>query len=136
MKAIIFGATGMVGGEVLHLCLKNNQIESVITVGRRTTGISHNKLREIEHKNFLDFSSLAVEWADVDICFYCLGVYQTQVNKEQFWEITVDYQVALVDAIEKVDKEVTFCLLSAQGADPTENSAIRFAKAKGRDEKN
>jgi uncharacterized protein YbjT (DUF2867 family) len=37
--------------------------------------------------------------------------------------------------LEKVNKELTFCLFSAQGADQTEKSPFRFAKAKGRAEK-
>ena len=135
MKAMIFGATGMVGSEVLHLCLENDQFESVVTVGRRTTGVAHEKIRDIEHENFLDFSSLSEELADVDICFYCLGVYQSKVDKKKFWEITVDYLNALLDMMEKIDKEITFCLFSAQGADPSEKTPIRFAKTKGRAEK-
>jgi nucleoside-diphosphate-sugar epimerase len=135
MKALIFGATGMVGSEVLHLCLENEKFERVVTVGRRLTGISHSKLEEIEHDNFLDFSSLKETFSEVDVCFYCLGVYQAKVNKEKFWEITVDYLNALLDTMERVEKEITFCLFSAQGADPSEKSPIRFAKAKGRADK-
>ena len=78
MRAAIFGATGMVGGEVLEQCLANYKIKSVLAIGRRKSGVEHSKLKEIEHNDFLDFTTLEDELADVDVCFYCLGVYQAQ----------------------------------------------------------
>ena len=95
MKVVIFGATGMVGGEVLTQCLANDEINTVLSVGRRNSGVVHPKLKEVVHGNFLDFTALEDELADVDVVYYCLGVYQAQVSKAQFWEITVDYLGAL-----------------------------------------
>jgi hypothetical protein len=135
MNAVIFGATGMVGSEVLRFCLASDRINSILSVGRKTTGIVDPKLSEIEHSDFPDFSSIASELSRMDICFYCLGVYQTQVSADVFWRITVDYLQALVRTAEMVRKDAIFCLFSAQGADPSEKSPIRFAKAKGRAEK-
>jgi nucleoside-diphosphate-sugar epimerase len=135
MKVTIFGATGMVGTEVLHQCLDSDQINNVVTIGRRTTGLAHPKLRDIEHQNFLDFSLLEPELLQADICFYCLGVYQNQVEADKFWEITVDYLAALIRSIERVNRDLIFCLFSAQGADPREKSLFRFANAKGRAER-
>lgn len=135
MKAIIFGATGMVGSEVLQHCLNNSKIKSVISIGRRPSGITHAKLQEIEYSNFLDFSDLENVLKDADVCYYCLGVYQAQVSKEKFWEITVDYVSALISTLETVSPKIRFCLFSAQGADQTEKTPFRFGKAKGRAEK-
>jgi nucleoside-diphosphate-sugar epimerase len=135
MKAAIFGATGMVGTEVLHQCLSSDQIDNVLAIGRQTTGLVHPKLRDVEHKNFLEFSSLESEFSCIDIIFYCLGVYQNQVEADKFWEITVDYLAALISTLERVNRDQTFCLFSAQGADPSEKSLFRFANAKGRAEK-
>ena len=125
----------MVGTEVLHQCLGCDQIDRVVTIGRHATGVVHPKLVEIEHQNFLDFALLKAELSDADICIYCLGVYQNQVRADLFWEITVDYLSALIDTMEVVNRNLTLCLFSAQGADPTEKSPLRFAKAKGRAEK-
>lgn len=135
MKAILFGATGMVGMEVLDQCLESEQIQQVVTIGRKAPGIKHPKLLEMKHKSFLDYSSLEQVLSKADICFYCLGVYQNKVPKETFWEITVDYLDALLGTLERVNTSITFCLFSAQGADPNERSPFLFAKAKGRAEK-
>ena len=135
MDVVIFGATGMVGTEVLHQCLRSDQIKKILTIGRHTTGVDHPKLREIEHPDFLDFSLRESELSQADICFYCLGVYQNQVSADSFWKITVDYLAALIGTVERVNVDLTFCLFSAQGADPSEKSPFRFAKAKGRAER-
>lgn len=134
MKVLILGATGMVGGEVLEQCLANDKIQNVLTVGRRKSGIEHPKLKEVEHGDFLDYSALEAELSQVNLCFYCLGVYQTKVSKEEFWEITVDYLKAIIGTLERTNSNVRFCLFSAQGASTSERSPIRFAKAKGRAE--
>ena len=134
MRVVIFGATGMVGSEVLAQCLANDKIKNVLTVGRRKSGVDNPKLKEIVHGDFRDFSALEPELADVDVCFYCLGVYQGKVSKEQFWEITVDYLKTLTRAFERANTNVRFCLFSAQGASTSGKSPIRFAKAKGRAE--
>jgi len=135
MKALIFGATGMVGNEVLDLCLADNNITQLVTLGRRCTGREHLKLREIVHSDFMDYSASIPVLLEADICFYCLGVYQNQVSKDEFWKITVDYLEALVCEFENCNPEIIFCLFSAQGADPKEKSIFRFGNAKGRAEK-
>ena len=50
MKVLIFGATGMVGQGVLRECLRDPDVELVVTVGRTCTGIHDPKLREIVHE--------------------------------------------------------------------------------------
>ncbi|MEX2116606.1 MAG: epimerase, partial [Bacteroidota bacterium] len=45
IKAIIFGATGMVGEGVLHEALKDSSVEAVLVIGRRPCYVSHPKLR-------------------------------------------------------------------------------------------
>jgi uncharacterized protein YbjT (DUF2867 family) len=135
MIATIFGATGMVGIEVLHQCLTDPGIHEVIAIGRRPSGTVHPKLREIPLTDFTEYSALEGDLAKTDIVFYCLGVYQGMVPEEQFWEITCTYPQHLIEALERVRGEVTFCLFSAQGADPSERSRFLFAKAKGRAER-
>ena len=38
MKVILFGATGMVGQGVLQECLRSEEVESVLSIARGTTG--------------------------------------------------------------------------------------------------
>lgn len=138
MTATIFGATGMVGTEVLGLCLSEDAFDQVVAIGRRKTGRDHPKLREVTLDNFLDGfldgGPVEDELRATDVCFWCVGVYQGQVPADAFRTITCDYLDALVRAFERLRPDVTFCLFSAQGADPKERSPFLFAKAKGRAE--
>src|SRR6185436_11732043 len=74
MKVVLFGATGMIGQGVLRECLLDPEVTAVLSVARRTTGKTHAKLRELVHRDFLDFSSVANELSGYDACLFCLGV--------------------------------------------------------------
>ncbi|MCG8508315.1 MAG: NAD(P)H-binding protein [Rhodospirillales bacterium] len=134
MNVLITGATGMVGSEVLTRCLAEDKITHVLAVGRRKCGVTDAKLSEVEHDDFLDYALLENRLAHIDACFFCIGVYQNSVSKDEFWRVTVDYPKALIEAFERASNKVRFCLFSAQGASSSEKSPIRFAKAKGRAE--
>jgi hypothetical protein len=54
IKAIITGATGMVGEGVLLECLNHPDIEQVLVINRKSGGVSHLKLREIIHSDFFN----------------------------------------------------------------------------------
>jgi uncharacterized protein YbjT (DUF2867 family) len=132
---ILFGATGMVGVEVLHLALADPRVPRVLSIGRRPTGVVHPKLDELIHTNFLELTALEPHLAAATSCVHCLGVYQNHVPEEEFWRVTYGYIDALVTAFEHLNPQVRFVLMGAQGADPTERSRFLFAKAKGRAER-
>ncbi len=131
---LITGATGMVGSQALQHLLHLNEVEKIISVGRRETGIQNTKLKEITHNNFLDLQPLREELKQIDVCIYCLAVYQNQVSKEKYEEITCGYQKALTDILEETSPKATFTLFGAAGADSKEKSKTTFAKIKGRAE--
>ena len=59
IKAIIFGATGMVGEGVLHEALKHPDVESVLVISRKPCKVAHPKLRtELLHDDFFDYSKI------------------------------------------------------------------------------
>lgn len=129
-SVLIMGSTGMVGSEVLDDCLKNPKIERITVVNRKNSGINDRKVKEVIHSDFLDFSKIKKEIRNHDVCFYCVGVYQGDVPKDEFITITHDYLIALAKAMES--SKTTFCLLSAQWANPS--SSILFEKWKGQAE--
>ena len=48
----------MVGTGVLKECLDADVVEDVLVVGRRSCGEGHQKLREILHDDFFDYSPI------------------------------------------------------------------------------
>ena len=74
MKVVIFGASGMVGQGVLRECLLDPEVEQVLSVARSASGQRDGKLRELVHRDFMNFSGFEDELSGYDACFFCLGV--------------------------------------------------------------
>lgn len=130
-SVILTGATGMVGGEALRLCLDSPEVATVTSVGRRSTGVEHDKLEEVVHGDFLELEPIADRFAGHDLALFCLGVYTGAVSDERFREITVDYTLSFAKLLRARSPEAGFCLLSGQGADPSGQSRMAFARYKG-----
>ncbi len=128
---IITGTNGMIGSLILKICLDHPDVEKITSITRKPIGIKHNKLTEVIHQNFLDFSGLEQYFKNQNVCFYCVGVYTGQVPSQEFKKITVDYTSAFVKILNENSKPVSFNFLSGQGADSTEKSNILFAREKG-----
>jgi nucleoside-diphosphate-sugar epimerase len=128
---IITGSNGMIGNLILQMCLQRNDVGTITSITRKPIGISHTKLKEVLHQDFLDFSSIKEHLQNQDICFYCVGVYTGQVPTEEFKKITVDYTRAFATALNENSTAVSFNFLSGQGADSTEKSKVLFAREKG-----
>lgn len=130
-KVLIFGANGMTGDLILQKCLQLNDINEVITITRKELQIKHPKLTSIIHDNFLNFDAITSNFENIDICYYCLGVYTGAVPNDLFFQITVDYTKVIADQLKFKSPNICFCFLSGMGADLTERSKMPFAKAKG-----
>src|SRR6266436_6454362 len=74
-RVVIVGASGMVGGYALRYVLDHPAVAAACTIGRKTTGLRHPKLKEVVHQDFADCSALAGTLADQDAVVFCLGTY-------------------------------------------------------------
>jgi len=134
MKAILFGATGMVGLGVLRECLLDPDVESVLTVGRAPTSQKHEKLRELVHANLLDFSAIEGELSGYDACFFCLGVTSAGTSEQEYERITYGIPVAAAQTLVKLNPGMTFVYVSGAGADSSEKGRTMWARIKGKAE--
>ncbi len=130
-KVIITGASGMIGSLVLEHCLNSDEISSVTSLVRNQSGSQHPKLKEIIIKDFKDYSQHAELFSNIDIAFFCIGVYTGQVSDDLFKEITVDYAVEFAKAVHSQNPNARYCMLSGAGADRSEKSRTAFARYKG-----
>lgn len=134
IKAIITGSTGMVGKGVLLECLENPQVESVLVINRQSLGLKHEKLKEIIHPDFHDFSSIAGELRGFNACFFCLGVSAAGLSETAYARITYDVTLKLAETLVKVNPGLTFCYVSGAGTDHTGKSRMMWARVKGKTE--
>lgn len=135
MNAVIFGATGMVGKGVLLECLDDARVEHVLLVSRHPIDVSHPKIREIVHADFTAFETLTPAFADIDACFYCLGVTAVGLSEGQYHHLTYDLTLAAATALASASAgRLTFCYVSGEGTDSTEHGRTMWARVKGKTE--
>ncbi|VBB08606.1 Hypothetical protein LUCI_3884 [Lucifera butyrica] len=134
MKVIIFGATGMIGQGVLRECLLDDEIETVLSVGRSVTGVQHDKLCEVVHDDFEDFSAIEDILAGYDACLYCLGVSSTGMSEEEYHRITFGFTRAAAETLVKLNPAMTFGYISGAGTDSSGQGGQMWARVKGKTE--
>jgi uncharacterized protein YbjT (DUF2867 family) len=132
MRVILFGATGMIGQGVLRECLLAPDVESVLSVGRAPTGQRHDKLREIVHRDFTDFSPIEAELSGLDACFFCLGVSSAGMSESEYRRVTYDFTLAAARVLAKRNPQLTFVYVSGQGTNA--DGRAMWARVKGETE--
>ena len=134
VRAIVTGASGMVGEGVLRECLDNEEVEKVLVVGRRSCGIEHPKLTEIIHKDFFDLSPIEKDLKGWNACFFCLGVSSIGMSEDEYKRLTYDLTMNFAETLVKENSGMTFCYISGQGTDSTEKGRLAWARVKGKTE--
>lgn len=134
MNVILFGATGMIGQGVLRECLRDPRVDSVLIVGRTPTGSRHEKVRELIHHDFQDFSAVAQEFGGLDACFFCLGVSAAGMSEADYRRVTYDVTMAAAGPLAARNPAMTFVYVSGAGTDSSERGRSMWARVKGRTE--
>ena len=132
IKAIIFGATGMVGEGVLHVVLRHPDVESVLVIGRKSCDVKHPKLKELIHNDFYDYSVIERELTGYNACFFCLGVSSIGMSEKDYTRVTYDLTMEAAKTLSRLNLDMTFCYVSGAGTDSTEKGHIMWARVKGR----
>lgn len=130
-RIVLFGATGLVGGEALDFALGHPDVETVTTIGRRAPGRQHHKLTEVVHSDFGDLSSIERVLEGATGLVFCLGAYTGEVPDALFRKITVDFAVEAGRALRAAAPDAAYALLSGQGADRSGTARAVFARLKG-----
>ena len=134
MKALVFGATGMVGQGVLLECLRDPGVELVVTVGRSATGVQDRKLREIVHGDMLVYAGMEESLTGFDACFFCLGVSSAGMKEAEYERITYGFTMAPAEMLSRINKGMTFVYVSGAGTDSSGQGRVMWARVKGRTE--
>lgn len=134
IRAVITGATGMVGEGVLHECLAHPDVEQVLVINRRPGGVLHPKLKEIIHKDFFDLSPIEEQLKGYNACFFCLGVSSVGMDEKEYEHLTYDLTMNVARTLIQFNPELTFCYVSGAGTDSTEKGSSRWARVKGKTE--
>jgi uncharacterized protein YbjT (DUF2867 family) len=131
IKAIITGATGMVGEGVLLESLKHPDVEQILVINRKPGGVSHPKLNEIIHSDFFNLAPIERQLIGYDACFFCLGVSSVGMRNEVYKHITYDLTLNVGQLLAKYNPGMTFCYVTGAGTDSSEHGPIAWARVKG-----
>ncbi|KFF01622.1 NAD(P)H-binding protein [Chryseobacterium luteum] len=127
MKALVIGATGATGKDLVKQLLNDKEFEEVDIFVRKPVDIQNDRLK-VHVVNF----EKPEEWKDKvkgDIAFSCLGTTLKDAgSKEAQRKVDFDYQYEFAKAAKENDVE-DYVLVSAYGANPA--SKIFYSKMKG-----
>lgn len=127
MKALVVGATGLIGARLLQELLANERWQSITVLSRRPLAIEHPKLAV----QLVDFASIAEtkEAFDVQAVFSCLGTTLAAAGSKEAFR-TVDYEYNLAIAKLALAARVNhYLLVSAYGANS--RSPFFYNRVKG-----
>ena len=126
-KALIAGANGLVGNELLQILLQQKKYEKVYALVRRPLAVKQPNLIEIVC-NF-DRLEEVKEYFAVDDVFCCLGTtIKKAKTREAMFRVDVEYPVALAK-LAKAQGACHFLLVSAVNADL--ESSFWYRRMKG-----
>jgi uncharacterized protein YbjT (DUF2867 family) len=134
MKVILFGATGMIGQGVLRECLLDDDVERVLSIGRKATGQTHPKLEQLTRDDPSDLTTIEADLSGYDACFFCLGISSAGMKEAEYRRITYDMVVAVAGALVERCPRMTFIYISGAGTDSTERGRSMWARVKGETE--
>ncbi|MGH1517310.1 NAD(P)H-binding protein [Chryseobacterium sp. JK1] len=127
MKALVIGATGATGKDLVSQLLQDQDFEEVNIFVRKPVGIQNERLK-VHIVNF----EKPQEWKGMvkgDVAFSCLGTTLKDAgSKEAQKKVDFDYQYEFAKAAKENDVE-DYILVSAYGANP--QSKIFYSKMKG-----
>lgn len=127
MKALLIGATGLVGNHLLQQLLLQPELERLRIFVRHSCGIKHEKLEE----ELVDFNRFK-EWGHLlngDVLFSCLGTtLKSAGSKAAQFKVDYSYQLQCAEAAAGNGVK-SIVLVSSAGA--SSNSNLFYSRIKG-----
>lgn len=125
--AIIIGATGVTGTQLVQLLLRDNRYKTVVLLSRRSMGISHPKIKE----HLIDLFDLENHGNlfNADEVYCCIGTTKAKTPNQDLYR-SIDFGIPVRAA--KLCQQYhidSFAVISSLGADS--NSRIFYSRLKG-----
>jgi uncharacterized protein YbjT (DUF2867 family) len=127
-RAIVAGATGLIGRELTTLLAGAPAVEEIKVVTRRPTGIEEVKEILVDFDQLKDHTNQFTAQA----AYCCLGTTMKKAgSREMFFKVDHDYVISFAEEVFKAGVRRLF-LVSSMGA--SENSAFYYSRVKGQTE--
>ena len=119
--ALLFGSSGLIGGQLLNNLIQNNDYNKIKIFVRSEPAIKESKIEIIK----ADFNNLKNHIEDIkgDDCFFCIGTTkQNSPDKNEYKRIERDMPVEIAE-IAKANSVNSFVYVSSGFADPKNSGA-------------
>lgn len=145
----VFGASGTAGDGILKAALADPGIRKIHVITRRATprmkeGVSSGQVEMTIHTDYLDYTAIRKQVADVDAVFWAIGLSSIGIDEETYRRIHVDFPRQFIEEWVSASSRsaTTFHYISSSdiSADApamwarvkvqAENALINFAKNK------
>lgn len=127
--AVMMGATGAVGGEVVRALLGDANLETLTLLGRRSVADLQDERVQQHHVDIFSADSYADHLAGHETAICTLGVGEpSKISKEEFLKIDKHAVLEFANACAKAGIK-RFALLSSVGASP--KSRTFYLRSKG-----
>lgn len=125
--ALLAGATGLIGSQLLPLLLASERYSKVVVVGRRALPLTHPKLTQVV-TDLDKLQDVRLQLIADDV-FCCLGTTLKQAgSKEAFYKVDFLYVVTLA-ALAAGNFASQLMVVSSMGADA--ESRVYYSRVKG-----
>lgn len=125
--ALVFGATGLVGSELVKVLIEDERYETIKIFGRRSSGFADKKVKEIK-TDFSDKELLASEMSGDDL-FCCLGTTIKKARtKESFRKVDLVFPKLLAEIASSKNVSKMLVISSIGASSRTSNF---YLKTKG-----
>ena len=127
--ALVIGATGLVGNELVDILLDQEYYDSVKVVVRRPLDIAHPKLQSIILEDFDKMEEVKYQ-LDANDYYCCLGTtIKTAGSKEAFRKVDLEYPFQIAQIAKSSTGFRSFLIVTAAGSNA--KSSIFYNQVKG-----
>jgi uncharacterized protein YbjT (DUF2867 family) len=130
--AVVFGATGLVGKELVYELLETNAFLKVIAIVRNTLPLSHGRLEQLKINDFTDVAKYK-DKLNADVFFCCIGTTIKKAGSQDAFrkvDYNIPFQIAQLASTLNVQSLV---IISSIGASATTSNF--YLRTKGEMEK-
>lgn len=131
----ILGASGTAGDGILEAALADPGVETIRVITRRITprmraGIDQGKVEATLHMDYLDYSAVRGQLADVDAVFWAIGISSLGVDEDTYRRIHVAFPRQFVEEWLGVSERPAPSFHYISSSDISRDSSAMWARVK------
>jgi len=136
----LFGGSGTAGDGILKAALAAPHIKKIHVITRRETprieeGVASGKVQMSLHIDYLDYTAIHEEIAEVTAVFWAIGISSVGVDEKTYGMIHVDFPTRFVEEWASVSEKSDISFHYISSSDISEDSTAMWAREKVRAEK-